>query len=170
MNMSFRFLAVFLVVLALASGHFSLGEARCSCGAAFAQDTAASSSTQVSSSVAATPTIVPESAATPSASAPQAVQGPLPKLVDLGAGKCQACKAMAPVLEEAKKLFAGIADVEFIDVWENRDAGAKYGIRMIPTQIFFDASGKEVLRHEGFFPMEEIQKQFASMGAVLKKQ
>lgn len=95
--------------------------------------------------------------------------GPRPKLVDLGAGKCIPCKKMAPILEEAKKLYEGKADIEFIDVWENKSAGEPYGIRMIPTQIFFDATGKEVFRHEGFFPMEDIQKQFESMGVVLKK-
>jgi len=96
--------------------------------------------------------------------------GPRPKLVDLGAGKCIPCKKMAPILEEAKKLYEGKADVEFIDVWENKSAGEPYGIRMIPTQIFFDAAGKEVFRHEGFFPMEDIQKQFESMGVALKKE
>lgn len=95
--------------------------------------------------------------------------GPRPKMVDLGAGKCIPCKKMAPILEEAKKLYEGKADIEFIDVWENKSAGEPYGIRMIPTQIFFDAAGKEVFRHEGFFPMEDIQKQFESMGVALKK-
>lgn len=94
--------------------------------------------------------------------------GPRPKLVDLGAGKCIPCKKMAPIIEEAKKLYEGKADIEFIDVWENKSAGEPYGIRMIPTQIFFDATGKEVFRHEGFFPMEDIQKQFESMGVTLK--
>lgn len=96
-----------------------------------------------------------------------AVQGPLPKMIDLGADKCIPCKKMAPILEEAKKLYEGKAEVVFIDVWKNRDAGTPYGIRIIPTQVFFDASGKEVFRHEGFLPMEDIQKQFESMGVTL---
>lgn len=98
------------------------------------------------------------------ASAPKAIPGPLPRLVDLGAGKCIPCKKMAPVLEEAKKRYEGRAEVVFIDVWEDRSAGEPYGIRMIPTQIFFDQAGKEVFRHEGFLPLEDIQKQFESMG------
>ncbi len=93
--------------------------------------------------------------------------GPRPKLVDLGAGKCNACKEMAPILEKAKADYAGVAEVEFIDVWENRDAGAQYGIRMIPTQIFYDAQGKEVMRHEGFLPREEIDRQFEALGVKL---
>ena len=73
----------------------------------------------------------------------------LPKLLDLGATKCIPCKMMAPVLEELKTEFAGRLEVEFIDVWKNPDAGKKYKIKLIPTQIFFDASGKERFRHEG---------------------
>lgn len=102
-----------------------------------------------------------------SSSQPLQTTGPRPKLVDLGAGKCKACKEMAPVLEKAKAEYAGYADVEFIDVWENREAGAQYGIRMIPTQIFYDVQGKEVMRHEGFLPREEIDRQFETLGVKL---
>lgn len=93
----------------------------------------------------------------------------LPKLVDLGAKKCIPCKKMAPILDEAKKLYEGKAEIIFIDVWENRDAGQRYGIRMIPTQIFYDSEDNEVFRHEGFLPMEDIQTQFESMGVSLPK-
>jgi thioredoxin 1 len=80
----------------------------------------------------------------------------LPRLVDLGAGKCIPCKMMAPILEELKVEYADTFKVDFIDVWENPDAGKEYGIRLIPTQIFFNSSGKELFRHEGFFSKEDI--------------
>ena len=80
----------------------------------------------------------------------------LPKLLDLGATKCIPCKMMAPILEELKKEYVGKMKVEFIDVWQNEDAGKKYGVEMIPTQIFFDANGKELFRHTGFFGKEDI--------------
>ena len=88
----------------------------------------------------------------------------LPRLLDLGSVSCIPCKMMAPILEELKKEYAGRLHVEFIDVWENPDAGKRYGIRVIPTQVFFDASGQETFRHEGFFPQDEIEKQLAQMG------
>jgi thioredoxin 1 len=84
----------------------------------------------------------------------------LPRLVDLGAGKCIPCKKMAPIIEEMTKDYAGIVDVVFVDVWKNPDAGKPYRIRVIPTQVFYDRSGKEVFRHEGFFSREEIEKVF----------
>lgn len=50
--------------------------------------------------------------------------------------------------------------VDFIDVWKDTDAGKPYKIRLIPTQIVFDAAGKEVFRHEGFLSREDIDKVF----------
>ena len=91
----------------------------------------------------------------------------LPRLVDLGADKCIPCKMMAPILEELKKNYSGIFDVEFIDVRENPDAGKKYGIRVIPTQIFYDALGKEFFRHEGFLSKEDILAKWKETGVEL---
>ncbi len=93
----------------------------------------------------------------------------LPRLVDLGADKCIPCIMMAPILEELKKEYAGTFNVEFIDVWKNPDAGRKYGIRMIPTQIFFDTTGKELFRHEGFFSKEDILSKWKELGVTLEK-
>ena len=91
----------------------------------------------------------------------------LPRLLDLGAGKCIPCKKMAPILEELKKEYAGRMEVEFIDVWKNPDAGKAYGVEMIPTQIFFDASGKELDRHTGFFGKEDILAKWRELGVEL---
>ena len=84
----------------------------------------------------------------------------LPRLVDLGAHKCIPCKRMAPILEELRRDYAGAVEVRFIDVWQEPQAGKPYGIRVIPTQIFFDARGRERFRHEGFFGREEIERIF----------
>jgi thioredoxin 1 len=93
---------------------------------------------------------------------------PLPKLLDLGANKCIPCKAMAPILEELKKEYAGRMDVVFIDVWQVPDAGKQFGVEMIPTQIFFDADGKELFRHTGFFSKEDILAKWKELGVELK--
>ena len=77
-------------------------------------------------------------------------------MVDLGAKKCIPCKMMAPIMEELVKEYQDRAAIVFIDVWENPDAAREFGIRSIPTQIFYDADGKEILRHEGFFDKASI--------------
>ena len=114
--------------------------------------------------VVATPTSARESfQAAPDAASP-AAPAALPRLVDLGADKCIPCKMMAPILEDLKTTYAAQMQVEFIDVWKNPDAGEQCGIRVIPTQIFFDAQGKELFRHEGFFAKEDILAKWKELG------
>jgi len=94
----------------------------------------------------------------------------LPRLVDLGSDNCIPCIMMAPILEELKQEYAGRLRVDFIDVWKNPDAGKEYGIKLIPTQIFYDASGKELFRHEGFFSKEDILAKWKEFGINLDKE
>ena len=91
----------------------------------------------------------------------------LPRLLDLGADKCIPCKMMAPILAELKTEYTGTFDVHFIDVWEDPEAGKPYGIRMIPTQIFFDTEGRELFRHEGFFSKEDMLAKWKEFGVDL---
>ena len=98
-----------------------------------------------------------------------AAKAALPRLVDLGASRCIPCKMMAPILEDLKKEYTGRMQVDFVDVWQNPDAGTKYAIRMIPTQIFFDPTGKELFRHEGFFPKKDILAKWKELGVEFKE-
>ena len=93
----------------------------------------------------------------------------LPRLVELGADRCIPCKMMAPILEELRREYSGKLEVAFIDVWKDPGAGKRYGIRMIPTQIFYDASGRELFRHVGFFPKEDILAKWKELGVDLDK-
>ncbi|MHC1729191.1 MAG: thioredoxin family protein [Syntrophobacteraceae bacterium] len=87
-------------------------------------------------------------------------------MVDIGARKCIPCKMMAPIMEELEKEYdkTGKAAIIFIDVWENKDQGKKFGIRSIPTQIFYDKDGKEVSRHEGYMDKEQIVAMLEKLG------
>lgn len=95
----------------------------------------------------------------------------LPKLLDLGAHKCIPCKMMAPILDELKKEYTGIFEVEFIDVWqmENIPIAEKYKIESIPTQIFLDSEGKELFRHVGFYSKENILSKWKELGLDISK-
>lgn len=94
---------------------------------------------------------------------------PLPRLVDLGADRCIPCKKMAPILEELREEFKGVLQVEFIDVWKDPASGRRYGIRVIPTQIFYDAAGEEIFRHEGFMGKQDILETFGRFGIDLHR-
>jgi thioredoxin 1 len=91
----------------------------------------------------------------------------LPRLVDLGSDTCIPCKMMMPVLDQLRKEYAGRLRVEFINVRETPSEGAKYGIKLIPTQIFIDAAGKELFRHEGFISKEDILAKWEELGVDL---
>ena len=87
-------------------------------------------------------------------------------MVDIGAKECIPCKMMAPIMEELEKEYheSGRAAILFIDVWKNRDQGQRFGIRSIPTQIFYDKDGQEVYRHEGFMDKKAIVQKLESLG------
>jgi len=85
-------------------------------------------------------------------------------MIDLGAKKCIPCKMMAPIMEKMEKMYQGKAAIVFIDVWENREQAGRFGIGIIPTQIFFDREGKEIYRHVGFMNEEAIVTQLKKMG------
>ena len=90
-------------------------------------------------------------------------------MIDLGAKKCIPCKMMAPILKKLKVQYEGMASIVFIDVFEHREQAARFGIRAIPTQIFFDRDGNEVHRHLGLMSYVEIVKQLKKLGVELNK-
>jgi thioredoxin 1 len=85
-------------------------------------------------------------------------------MVDLGAKSCIPCKMMAPILEKLEKDYQGKAAIVFVDISKDITPAERFGISVIPTQIFFDKQGKEVLRHTGFMSEEAIVKQLKKMG------
>lgn len=99
--------------------------------------------------------------------APAAVQ--FPALVDVGAKQCIPCKMMEPVLEQLKTEYAGVLRVEFIDVQVDPQRAVKLGVRGIPTQIFYDGSGKERHRHMGYISKEGILTTFKKLKIELVK-
>lgn len=93
----------------------------------------------------------------------------LPRLVDLGADRCIPCKMMKPVLEELNAEYKDKLRVEFYDVWKYPAVGQRYGIRVIPTQIFLDPNNKELFRHEGYFSKEDILTKWEKLGFDMSK-
>ncbi|WP_306536112.1 co-chaperone YbbN [Geobacter sp.] len=87
-----------------------------------------------------------------------------PAVIDLGARSCIPCKKMAPILESLVTQYRGKAGILFIDVHENKTAAKRFRVQLIPTQIFFDARGKEVKRHMGFMDKADIVKELSALG------
>ncbi len=84
--------------------------------------------------------------------------------VELGSVDCIPCKKMQPIMKEIEQEYAGKVRVVFYDVWQDRRPAEHYRIDIIPTQVFLDRKGKEILRHQGFFPKAEIVKILKAQG------
>jgi thioredoxin 1 len=85
-------------------------------------------------------------------------------MVDVGADKCIPCRMMAPILREVDEAYKGRVAIVFIDVWKNKGQEKRFGIRTIPTQIFYDKEGNEVKRHEGFLDKIKMIEIFRELG------
>ncbi len=90
--------------------------------------------------------------------------------VELGSINCIPCKQMQPVMKAIEEKYGDQVKVIFYDVWtqEQKKYAQQYKIKLIPTQVFLDASGKEFHRHEGFYPEEEIDKILQGKGLTKK--
>ncbi|MCX6144244.1 MAG: thioredoxin family protein [Ignavibacteriales bacterium] len=91
---------------------------------------------------------------------------PIITFVELGSVNCIPCRQMQPVMKSIEKKYGNQVKVVFYDVWkeDQHQYASKYGIRLIPTQVFLDKHGKELLRHEGFFPEKDIDSFLKSKG------
>ena len=85
-------------------------------------------------------------------------------MIDLGADKCMPCRLMKPILKEVREEYKGKAVILYIDVWKNPQVGRRFGVRAIPTQIFYDKNGREVARHTGYLPKEAIVAALTKLG------
>jgi len=86
--------------------------------------------------------------------------------VELGSVNCIPCKQMQPVMKSIEEKYGDQVKVIFYDVWKDdqKKYAQKYGIKLIPTQVFLDENGKEFFRHEGFYPEAEIDKLLKTKG------
>jgi len=86
--------------------------------------------------------------------------------IELGSVRCIPCKKMQPVMTSIENRYGNQIQVVFYDVWEadQKHYAQQYGIKLIPTQVFLDSTGNEIMRHEGFFPEAEIDAFLVAQG------
>ncbi|NLG83094.1 MAG: thioredoxin family protein [Firmicutes bacterium] len=91
-------------------------------------------------------------------------------LLELGSETCVPCRQMKPILAALREEYEGRIIVQTVDVYEYPDWTERYGIHLIPTQIFFDAEGKELFRHVGFFSRSQILAKFKEFGWIKEEE
>ena len=76
-------------------------------------------------------------------------------VVDFYATWCGPCKKLSPTLDEVSEEFAGQVNIVKVDVDESEDLALNYGIRSVPTVLFFK-NGQQVDKFVGALPKSEI--------------
>jgi thioredoxin 1 len=104
----------------------------------------------------------------PKAESKKVVEQPkeLPKMWDFGSEKCIPCKEMLSILTPMMADYQGKVDVRIINVYEDKERTQQFRIVTIPTQVFVDASGKELFRHIGVYPRDSIEARFRQYGFI----
>ena len=90
------------------------------------------------------------------------LNGELPLVVDFWAEWCGPCRAIGPVVEELATEYDGRVVVAKIDVDENDDVVSRFGVRNIPTLLFFKG-GQLVDKLVGGVPKAQIQTRIESL-------
>lgn len=88
--------------------------------------------------------------------------------IELGSVNCIPCKKMQPIMKSIEQKYGEQVKVIFYDVNKEPDRAGEYKIQLIPTQVFLDKNGKEIYRHEGYYPEKEIDKLLQSHGLKVK--
>jgi thioredoxin 1 len=76
---------------------------------------------------------------------------------------------MLTVVAELERSYDGQLTVEFINVQQQEEASRRFGVRVIPTQVFLDPDGKELFRHTGFYATEAIVAKWRELGYPLER-
>ena len=87
------------------------------------------------------------------------------KMIEFGATSCRSCQAMDRLLYSLKQENPTLP-LFFVNVMKDREAAAKFRIRMIPTQVFIDKTGKIVATHIGRLSREELMQWLRKYGIV----
>ncbi len=87
-----------------------------------------------------------------------------PTLLDLGSRTCVPCQMMEEELARLEEMTGDRLTVTFIDVNQDQSAASRYGVRVIPTQIFLAPDGTELHRHEGYISVEQMLEQWTDLG------
>lgn len=96
-----------------------------------------------------------------------AVPAVKPRLLEIGSSRCMSCIEMAKVLDALRASQGAKLAVDFVDVFEQPEAGDRYKISLIPTQIFYDTAGKEIFRHTGYLAHDDILAKFRELGVKI---
>jgi len=95
---------------------------------------------------------------------PNVIGNGKPVLLEFSSYYCRPCREMMPILEQLDKEYPSVFTVALADIWQKEKLAEQYKISVVPTQVFFDGQGKELFRHKGFYPAEQILAKWKELG------
>jgi len=90
------------------------------------------------------------------------LESEIPVLVDFWAAWCGPCRMVGPIIDELNTEYEGKAVIAKMDVDQNQEFAAKYGVRNIPTVLFFK-NGEMVNRQVGVAQKETYKEAIDSL-------
>ena len=93
-----------------------------------------------------------------------ALKSGVPVILKLGSDKCIPCRKMNPIIAGLSVEQDGKAVFLALDIYKNRDLANKFKVRLIPTLVFFDKTGKVKAKSEGFMSKEQLLKEIEKLG------
>lgn len=96
----------------------------------------------------------------------QALVNGKPTLAEFGGTNCVPCKSMWSILDELAKEYEGKLNIVIVDVAKHQELADKYGVRMIPEQLYFDANGQVITRHLGAATKDDMYIQLEKIGIM----
>jgi thioredoxin 1 len=79
-----------------------------------------------------------------------------PEILEFGRKVCRVCRESEKIVEAVRTMYPGQFAVRVIYIEEDEPMFHRYQAVFVPTQVFLDATGKEVFRHEWAFPKEQL--------------
>jgi thioredoxin 1 len=98
----------------------------------------------------------------------QSATKPRPILYDFGSGRCYSCQQMEKILQAIKARYGSQVDIRLVYIDKDQDLARRYKVILIPTQVFVDASGKEIFRHMGLFPQDKLVKKLQELKLITR--
>ena len=89
-----------------------------------------------------------------------------PTVAEFGANACASCREMKVVLAELERLHGDLYGVFVIDIIQQQEYIARHRIQLMPTQVFFDAKGREVGRHMGKLTLGQLVAQLETAAST----
>ena len=93
----------------------------------------------------------------------QAPPGPRPLILEFSRYLCPMCEYMQKTLEQLKAKYGAQIEVRILQFDQDEKLFKQYKVVFVPTQVFLNASGKEVFRQTGVFTLSELEKKLKQL-------